>query len=31
VPKEFIIRDDLPKNPAGKILKREIKKQLIED
>ncbi len=28
VPKEFIVTDDLPKSPAGKILKREIKKQL---
>jgi acyl-CoA synthetase (AMP-forming)/AMP-acid ligase II len=27
VPKEFIIVDGLPKNPAGKLLKREIKKQ----
>jgi len=27
VPKEFIIVDELPKNPAGKLLKREIKKQ----
>jgi acyl-CoA synthetase (AMP-forming)/AMP-acid ligase II len=28
VPKYFVVRDDLPKSPAGKILKREIKKQL---
>jgi long-chain acyl-CoA synthetase len=27
VPKEFIFVDELPKNPAGKLLKREIKKQ----
>ena len=27
VPKEFIVVGDLPKNNAGKLLKREIKKQ----
>jgi long-chain acyl-CoA synthetase len=27
VPKEFIVVDEFPKNPAGKILKREIRKQ----
>lgn len=27
VPKEFIVVDDLPKNPAGKILKREIRQR----
>jgi long-chain acyl-CoA synthetase len=27
VPKKFFIVDELPKNPAGKLLKREIKKQ----
>ena len=27
IPKEFIIVNELPKNPAGKLLKREIKKQ----
>jgi len=27
VPKEFVIVDALPKNPAGKLLKREIRKQ----
>jgi len=27
VPKEYIVVDDLPKNPAGKILKREIRRQ----
>ena len=27
VPKEFIVVDELPKNPAGKLLKREIKRQ----
>jgi long-chain acyl-CoA synthetase len=26
VPKEYIVVDDLPKNPAGKLLKREIRK-----
>ncbi len=29
VPKEFIFVDELPKNPAGKILKREIRKQFV--
>jgi long-chain acyl-CoA synthetase len=29
VPKEYIIADELPKSPAGKILKREIKKKFI--
>jgi long-chain acyl-CoA synthetase len=28
VPKEFIVKDELPKNPAGKILKRDIKKEI---
>jgi len=27
VPKEFVIVEELPKNPAGKLLKREIKKR----
>ena len=27
VPKEYIVVDELPKNPAGKILKREIRKR----
>ena len=27
VPKEFFVVDDMPKNPAGKILKRELRKQ----
>jgi long-chain acyl-CoA synthetase len=27
VPKEFIVMDELPKNNAGKLLKREIKKK----
>ena len=27
VPKEFIVVDELPKNNAGKLLKREIRKQ----
>jgi len=26
VPKEFIMKSDLPKSPAGKILKRELRK-----
>jgi long-chain acyl-CoA synthetase len=30
VPKEYIILGELPKSPAGKILKREIRKQLGE-
>ncbi|MCX5811582.1 MAG: AMP-binding protein [Proteobacteria bacterium] len=30
VPKEYIITDELPKSPAGKILKREIKKKFIK-
>jgi len=30
VPKEYIIVSDLPKSPAGKILKREVKKQHLE-
>ncbi|OPY80139.1 MAG: Long-chain-fatty-acid--CoA ligase [Syntrophorhabdus sp. PtaU1.Bin058] len=29
IPKEFIVKDELPKSPAGKILKREIRKQLL--
>ncbi|MCF8033199.1 MAG: AMP-binding protein [Desulfarculaceae bacterium] len=28
VPKEIMVKDDLPKSPSGKILKREIKKAL---
>jgi long-chain acyl-CoA synthetase len=31
VPKEYVIVDELPKNPAGKILKRDIKKNYIEN
>jgi acyl-CoA synthetase (AMP-forming)/AMP-acid ligase II len=27
VPKEFVVVDELPKNNAGKLLKREIKKK----
>jgi long-chain acyl-CoA synthetase len=27
IPKEFVLVEDLPKNNAGKLLKREIKKQ----
>jgi len=30
VPKEYFTVKELPKNPAGKILKRELKKQLLE-
>jgi long-chain acyl-CoA synthetase len=30
VPKEFLTIDEMPKNPAGKILKRELRRQLIE-
>ncbi|MCJ7594823.1 MAG: AMP-binding protein [Desulfobacterales bacterium] len=30
VPKEYRIVDELPKNPAGKILKRELRKQVID-
>lgn len=30
VPKEYIVVDEMPKNPAGKILKRELKKQFLE-
>jgi len=29
VPKEYLIVDDFPRSPAGKILKRELKKQLL--
>jgi acyl-coenzyme A synthetase/AMP-(fatty) acid ligase len=28
VPKEFVVVNELPKNPAGKILKRELKKTM---
>ncbi|MFH0977320.1 MAG: class I adenylate-forming enzyme family protein [Spirochaetota bacterium] len=30
VPKEYFIVNELPKSPAGKILKRELKKQILE-
>jgi long-chain acyl-CoA synthetase len=30
VPKEYIVLNELPKSPAGKILKREVKKNLLE-
>lgn len=30
VPKEYILVQDLPKSPAGKILKREIKRKFLE-
>jgi long-chain acyl-CoA synthetase len=31
VPKEFIVVNDLPKSSAGKILKRELKKQVLSE
>jgi acyl-coenzyme A synthetase/AMP-(fatty) acid ligase len=30
VPKEFLIVDELPKGTTGKILKRELKKQVMD-
>ena len=30
VPKEYVAVNELPKSPAGKILKREVKKQFLE-
>jgi long-chain acyl-CoA synthetase len=30
VPKEYIVVTDLPKSPAGKILKREVRRQFLE-
>ncbi|MBU2499570.1 MAG: AMP-binding protein [Proteobacteria bacterium] len=30
VPKEYLIVKELPKNPAGKILKRELRKQVLD-
>jgi long-chain acyl-CoA synthetase len=30
VPKEYLMRDEFPKSPAGKILKRELRKQYME-
>ena len=30
VPKEFFVVDEMPKNPAGKILKRELKKRFVD-
>ncbi len=30
VPKEYIVKEELPKSPTGKILKREIRKQLLK-
>jgi acyl-CoA synthetase (AMP-forming)/AMP-acid ligase II len=30
VPKEFILLDEMPKSPSGKILKRELKKQVMD-
>jgi long-chain acyl-CoA synthetase len=30
VPKEYIAISEFPKNPAGKVLKRELKKQFLE-
>ena len=29
VPKEFVLVNELPKNPAGKILKRELRKNSV--
>jgi len=29
VPKEYVVVEDFPKSPAGKILKRELKKQWV--
>jgi long-chain acyl-CoA synthetase len=29
IPKDYIVQNELPKSPAGKILKREIRKQLL--
>jgi len=31
VPKEFFVVDEMPKNPAGKILKRELKEKFIAE
>jgi long-chain acyl-CoA synthetase len=31
VPKEYQIVEEFPKSPAGKILKREIRKQYLEN
>jgi long-chain acyl-CoA synthetase len=30
VPKEFLIVDDLPKSPTGKVLKKELRKRVLE-
>jgi acyl-coenzyme A synthetase/AMP-(fatty) acid ligase len=30
VPKDYIALNDLPKSPAGKILKREVRKHFLE-
>jgi len=30
VPKQYIVMDEMPKSPAGKILKRELKKKFID-
>lgn len=30
VPKEYILLDEIPKSPAGKILKRELKRRFTE-
>jgi long-chain acyl-CoA synthetase len=30
VPKQYVILDDLPRSPTGKILKRDLKKQFLE-
>ena len=31
VPKEVVIVDEMPKSPAGKILKRDLKKRYLEE
>ena len=30
VPKGLVIRDELPRNPSGKVLKRELRRQLAD-
>ena len=30
VPKQYVILNDMPRSPTGKILKRELKKQFLE-
>jgi long-chain acyl-CoA synthetase len=31
VPKQFFVVDEMPKNPAGKILKRELRKRFVPE